>query len=156
MTSIEQRLKHLNIELPPAPRPVGRFVHGVQQGDLLFLSGQGPLLADGTMGRGKVGANVSLAEAELHARHVGLVLVSAMRELTGSLDRIERVIKVFGMVNAVPDFKDHPQVIDGCSDLLHDIFGARGEHARSAVGVASLPGGISVEIEAVVAIRPGE
>ncbi len=154
MTSINERLKHLNIELPPLPRPVGRFVHGVRQGDMLFLSGQGPLLADGTLARGKVGADVSLVEAQAHARCVGLVLVSAMREMAGSLDRIDRVIKVLGMVNAVPDFQDHPLVINGCSDLLHDIFGERGGHARSAIGVASLPGGISVEIEAVVAIKP--
>lgn len=154
MTIIEERLKTLNIELPQVPLPVGRFVHGIQHGDLLYLSGQGPLLADGTLAKGKVGADVSLAEAKKHARCVGLVLVSAMRELIGSLDRIDRVIKVLGMVNAAPDFQDHPQVINSCSDLLRDIFGERGEHARSAIGVASLPGGISVEIEAIVAIKP--
>ncbi|HMB47903.1 MAG TPA: RidA family protein [Afifellaceae bacterium] len=154
MISIEERLRELNIDLPPAPRPVGRFVHGVQHGQLLFMSGQGPLREDGSLARGKVGADVSLEEARLHARCVGLVLVSAMREMAGSLERIDRVIKLRGMVNAVPEFQDHPQVIDGCSDLLHDIFGARGEHARSAIGVASLPGGISVEIEAIVAVKP--
>ena len=154
MTSVEERLRHLDIELPPAPHPVGRFVHGVQHGDLLFLSGQGPLLADGTLARGKVGADVSLEEAQMHAKRVGLVLVSAMRKMVGSLDRIDRVVKVLGLVNAVPEFQDHPTVINSCSDLLCDIFGERGEHARSAIGVASLPGGISVEIEAIVAIKP--
>ena len=154
MTSIEERLKRLNIELPPPPQPIGQFVHGVRHGDLIFLSGQGPLRADGTLARGKVGADVSVDEAHAHARCAGLVLVSAMRDMAGSLDRIDHVIKVLGMVNAVPDFQDHPRVINGCSDLLHEIFGKRGEHARSAIGVASLPGGISVEIEAVVAVKP--
>lgn len=152
MSSIDERLKKLNLELPEVPSPLGRFVHGVQHGNLLYLSGQGPLLANGTLAKGKVGADVSVDEAMEHARCVGLVLVSAMRELTGSLDRIERIIKVHGLINAVPDFQNHPQVINGCSNLFHEIFEERGEHARTAIGVASLPNGISVEIEAIVAI----
>jgi enamine deaminase RidA (YjgF/YER057c/UK114 family) len=152
MSSIDQRLRKLNIELPSVPKPLGRFVHGVRHGELLYLSGQGPLLASGTMAQGKVGLDVSLDEAIEHARCVGLVLISAMRELAGSLDRIERIIKVTGLINAVPDFRDHPQVINGCSNLFHEIFEERGEHARTAIGVASLPNAISVEIEAIVAI----
>jgi len=154
MSIIEERLRKLNLDLPSVPSPLGRFVHGVQHGNLLYLSGQGPLLANGLLAQGKVGADVSLDEAIEHARFVGLVLVSAMRELTGSLDRIDRIVKVLGLINAVPDFQNHPQVINGCSNLFHEIFAERGEHARSAIGVSSLPNGISVEIEAIVAIEP--
>jgi enamine deaminase RidA (YjgF/YER057c/UK114 family) len=152
MSSIDERLQKLNIELPAVPKPLGRFVHGVQHGDLLFLSGQGPLLANGTMAQGKVGLDVSLDEAIEHARCVGLVLVSAMRELTGSLDRIDRIVKIMGLINAASDFRDHPQVINGCSNLFHEIFEERGQHARTAFGVTSLPNAITVEIEAIVAI----
>ncbi len=154
MSNIKNRLRDLNIVLPEVPKPLGRFVQGVQQGDLLFLSGQGPLGPDGALARGKVGAEVTVAEAQVHARQVGLVLVAAMENLLGSLDRVERVVKVLGLVNASPNFEDHPQVINGCSTLFHEIFEDRGEHARSAIGVSSLPGGISVEIEAVIAVRP--
>ena len=153
-TSIEERLKDLAIELPREPEPVGNFVHGVQHGSLLYLSGQGPLLANGELARGKVGADVSGDEAHEHARRVGLVLISAMRARLESLDRVERIVKVLGMVNSLPNFTDHPRVINGCSDLFHEVFGARGIHARSSVGVESLPGGITVEIEAIVAVKP--
>lgn len=152
-SSVDARLRVLGIELPRVPEPVGNFVHGVEHGGLLYLSGQGPLLANGELARGKVGADVSGDEAREHARRVGLVLLSAMRARLGSLDRVERIVKILGMVNSLPDFMDHPRVIDGCSDLFHEVFGERGVHARSAVGVESLPGGITVEIEAIVAVR---
>lgn len=154
MTTIEARLKELNIELPEVPKPIGRFVLGVQHGDLLFLSGQGPLGKDGQYGKGKVGADVTVDEAQKHARDVGLVMVAAMREVLGSLERVDRIVKVLGMVNATLDFEEHPKVINGCSNLFHEIFEKRGEHARSAIGVASLPMGISVEVEAIIAVKP--
>lgn len=155
MSSIEARLKELNIELPEVPKPLGRFAHGVQHGNLLFLSGQGPLGRDGQLAKGKVGAGVSVTEAQGHAREVGLVLVSAMRQVLGSLDRVDRIVKVLGMVNATPEFEEHPKVINGCSNLFHEIFEDKGEHARSAIGVASLPNGITVEVEAIIAVKPG-
>lgn len=124
------------------------------EGDLLFLSGQGPLEADGRQHVGKVGGTVTALEAYHHARLTGINLLAVMSDALGDLSRVRRVVKLFGMVNAVSDFADHPAVINGCSDLLTAVFGEAGQHARSAVGQASLPGNITVEIEAVVAIRP--
>jgi enamine deaminase RidA (YjgF/YER057c/UK114 family) len=153
MPSPEQRLQALGLSLPKLPSPIGNFAPFVLQKDLLFLSGQGPIGEDGSLATGKVAADVSTAQAYEHARRTGMVLISCMREALGSLERIERVVKVFGMVNATPEFSEHPKVINGCSDLFVEIFGNRGRHARSAVGMASLPGGITVEIEAIVAVR---
>ena len=118
-----------------------------------FLSGQGPILDDGTKATGKVGLDVTAEQAYEHARRVGMGLLSVMREALGSLDRVERVVKLLGMVNAAPDFNEHPSVINGCSDLFGEVFGAQGKHARSAVGMGSLPGQITVEIEAIIAVR---
>jgi enamine deaminase RidA (YjgF/YER057c/UK114 family) len=154
MSSPEQRLRDLGIALPDLPVPVGNFVPAVLQGGLAFFSGQGPLMEDGRLAGGKVGKDVTADEACYHARRTGIVLLAAMRRAFGSLDRVERIVKIFGMVNAVPDFEDHPAVINGCSDLMVEVFGEAGHHARSAVGMASLPMGITVEIEAVVAFRP--
>lgn len=153
MQSPEKRLQELGLSLPKLPSPIGNFVPYVLHKEQLFLSGQGPILEDGSLATGKVGADVSTADAYEYARRTGMVLISCMREALGSLDRIERIVKVFGMVNAVPDFFDHPKVINGCSDLFVEILGTPGRHARSAVGMASLPGGITVEIEAIVAVR---
>ena len=153
MESPEKRLEELGISLPELPPPVGNFAPFSLQGNLLFLSGQGPILADGSLATGKVGEDVSTEQAYEHARRTGLVLLSCMRQALGTLDRIERIVKVLGMVNAAPQFCEHPKVINGCSDLFVEVFGDRGRHARSAVGMGSLPGGISVEIEAIVAIR---
>jgi enamine deaminase RidA (YjgF/YER057c/UK114 family) len=146
-----ERLTELNLTLPRLPMPIGKFAHGVEYNGLLFLSGQGPLLKDGLLATGKVGRDFSVGEACEHARHVGLVLLSAMEEMLGSLDNVKQIVKVLGMVNAEPDFADHPAVINGCSDLFILVFGAKGRHARSAIGVSSLPGNITVEIEAIVA-----
>ena len=109
-------------------------------------------MENGELATGKVGQSVSVEEAYIHARRTGLVLISVMRSILGDLDRVRRVLRIFGMVNATPDFSDHPKIIDGCSDLMHEVFADRGRHARCAIGVGSLPGGISVEIEATVAV----
>jgi enamine deaminase RidA (YjgF/YER057c/UK114 family) len=151
--SPEARLLAAGIAIPALRAPIGRFVGAVSLGELLFLSGQGPVTAE-VRHRGKVGRDVSVEQAYRHARLVGLNLLANARAALGSLDRVSRIVKVFGMVNAVEDFEAHPAVINGCSDLFLEVFGPEaGAHARSAVGVASLPGGISVEIEAVFAIN---
>lgn len=148
------RLAGLGIVLPPAPSPVAAFVTAVREGNLLFLSGQGPLDSSGREHRGKVGKDVGVEAAYEHARITGINMLAVMHEALGSLDNVRRVVKILGMVNATPDFTDHPLVINGCSDLMIAVFGeAVGSHARSAVGMGSLPGQITVEIEAVVAVH---
>ena len=154
MSDIEARLRALKIELPAPAKPAANYVPGVVSGDLLFLSGQGPRAADGTFQCGKVGSDVSLDEAYARARLVGLGLLATARQQLGSLERIRRIVKVLGLVNAVPNFTQHPAVINGCSDLFVEVFGDTGRHARSAIGVASLPLNISVEIEAIFEIAP--
>lgn len=156
MQSAEKQLQRLGILLPELPAPVGNFAPFIRQENLLFLSGQGPVGEDGVLATGKVGLDVSTEQAYEHARRVGMVLLSSMRLALGSLDRVDRIVKVFGMVNAAPDFTEHPKVINGCSDLFGEIFGENGRHARSAVGLSSLPGGITVEIEAIVSTRAEE
>jgi len=152
--NIEQRLTELNITLPKVGSPLGNYVHAKRVGNLLYLSGKGPESADGTMPRGKLGAGVSVDEGYRHARRVGLVLIAAIKDaLGGDLDRVEAIVKVLGMVNAAPDFEDHPKVVNGCSDLFVEVFGDTGRHARSAVGMSSLPAGIPVEIEVIVAVK---
>lgn len=152
--SVEQRLKELNITLPPIGAALGTYVPARRAGNLLFLSGNGPRDAEGRMPQGKLGAGMSVEEGYRHARQVGLVLIAAIKEaLGGDLDRVEAIVKLFGMVNATPDFADHPKVINGCSDLFVEVFGEAGRHARSAVGMGSLPGGIPVEIEAIVSVK---
>ena len=150
--SIDARLKELGIELPPLPTPAGNYVSVVRTGNLLFLAGAGPMQPDGTFAAGKVGRDFTTEEAMGHARRVGLVLLAVMKSELGSLDRVKRVVKLLGMVNAVDGFKEHPQVINGCSDLFVEVFGDAGRHARSAVGMASLPFQIPVEIEAIVEV----
>ncbi len=151
--SIEQRLADLGIELPPVPAPAGNYVHAVRTGNLMFLSGKGPFAPDGTMPTGKVGGDVSVEEAYQHARSVGLTLLAVLQQELGTLDRVRQVVKVLGMVNATPEFGQQPQVINGCSDLFVEVFGDRGRHARSAVGMGSLPSNITVEIEAIVEVE---
>lgn len=151
--SAEARLKELGIVLPNVPAPVANYVPFRLAGNLLFLSGQGPRGPNGEALTGKVGAEVTIEEAYRRARLIGLQLLSATRQALGSLDRVDAVLKVLGMVNAVPDFKDHPKVINGCSDLFVEVLGDAGRHARSAVGMGSLPNQISVEIEAILAVK---
>ncbi len=155
----EARLVAMGLSLPPVPAAVGHFDLGSIDGTTLYLSGQGPLLESGELARGKVGDDVSVDEAKHHAMRTGLVLISAMKTILGSLDHVAQIRKVFGMVNGTPDFSDHPKVIDGCSKLFAEVFGQKGRHARAAVGMGSLPANITVEIDAVVSIstdwRPG-
>jgi enamine deaminase RidA (YjgF/YER057c/UK114 family) len=152
--SAEARLNQLGIVLPSVPAPVANYVPYRLAGHLLFLSGQGPRDDGGGLMTGKVGAEITVEEGYQRARRVGLGLLAATRAALGSLDRVEAVLKVLGMVNAVPEFKDHPKVINGCSDLFVEVLGDAGRHARSAVGMGSLPNQISVEIEAVIAVKP--
>jgi enamine deaminase RidA (YjgF/YER057c/UK114 family) len=152
--SVEARISTLGILLPDLPAPGGSYVPGILHNGTLYLSGQGPVLDDGTMAKGVVGRDFTVEQANFHARRTGMVLLSAARHLLGSLDRIDRVLNVFGMVNATQGFEDHPKIINGCSDLFIEIFGKDGRHARAAVGMGSLPGNISVEITAVFAVKP--
>jgi enamine deaminase RidA (YjgF/YER057c/UK114 family) len=149
----EARLKELGIVLPPLPKPVANYVPYRLAGNILYLSGQGPR-ENGVSLVGKLGADISLEEGYRRARVVGLGLLSAMRDALGSLDRVDYIIKLLGMVNAVPEFNDSPKVINGCSDLFVEVFGEAGRHARSAVGNVMLPHQISVEIEGIVAVKP--
>jgi enamine deaminase RidA (YjgF/YER057c/UK114 family) len=151
--SAEARLKQLGLVLPDVPTPVANYVPFRLAGGLLFLSGQGPRDDKGKALTGKVGADVTVEEAYRRARIIGLQLLSTTRQALGSLDRVEAVLKVLGMVNAVPEFKDHPKVMNGCSDLFVEVLGDAGRHARSAVGMGSLPNQISVEIEAILAVK---
>ena len=148
--SHEAKLAELGIELPPVPAPAGNYVHAVRTGNLLFLAGKGPIDSDAT---GKVGADVSTEAAYQHARQVGLTLLAVMKQELGSLDNVKQVVKVLGMVNATPDFGAQPSVINGCSDLFVEVLGDAGRHARSAVGMGSLPNQITVEIEVIVEVE---
>lgn len=150
----EQRLVELGLELPPPGPVAGLYVPARRTGDLVYLSGCGPVRADGTYITGKVGADLDQAAGREAARLTGLVLLSRLRELIGSLDRVVQVVKVLGMVNTAPGFSATPPVIDGCSELFIEVFGEAGRAARSAVGLAELPFDICVEIEAVVEVEP--
>src|SRR5436190_13412850 len=148
----EERLRDQGIELPASPAPAGNYVSAVRSGSLLFLAGHGPLRADGTMVKGKVGQDLDIEAARDAARLVGLSLLSTMRRELGSLDAVRRIVKVLGMVNCAPGFNRTPAVIDGCSDFLVEVFGEAGRHARSAVGMAELPFDIPVEIELIAEV----
>lgn len=146
----EERLAALGLSLPTAPRPIANYVPAVRTGDLVFLSGH---VECGTALTGAVGRDVTIEKGYAAARNVGLCLLSSLKAEIGDLSRVRRIVKVLGMVNAPPEFTEHPKVINGCSDLLVEVFGDRGKHARSAVGVASLPRGVSVEVEMIVEVE---
>ena len=149
----EARLAELKLELPPAPKPMGVYAPLVVAGNLAYVSGHGPLLPDKTLITGRVGADLDLAAGKRAARQVGLAILATLRARLGSLDRVQRLIKVLGMVNCTSDFREHPAVINGCSELFAEVFGSdHGIGARSAVGMGSLPGNIAVEIEAIFEI----
>jgi len=151
--SAERRLEELKITLPRAPRPVANYVTSVRIGNLLYVSGHGPAHAEGVKTLGKVGRDLTVDEGYSSARQTGLSILATVRETLGSLDHVDRVVKLLGMVNATEDFRDHPRVVNGCSDLFVEVFGDSGRGARSAVGMASLPGDIATEVEAIFLLR---
>jgi len=150
----EARIKDLGISLPQPAKPVGNYIPGVRVGNLLYLSGHGPVRVDGQpTARGKVGRDLSTEEAYKIAREVGINLLGSARVILGSLDKVKRIVKVLGMVNSADGFGDQPKVINGFSDLMVEVFGENGRHARSAVGMAELPMGIPVEIEMILEVE---
>lgn len=149
---IAERLRELGIELPPPFPPAGNYLACVIDAGLVHVGGHGPIVGD-TMVRGKVGVDLTLEEAQLAARMTGLSILATLNAALGDLDRIERIVKVFGMVNCAPGFNQTPAVINGCSDLLVEVFGEAGRHTRSAVGMAELPFDIAVEIELTARLR---
>ena len=151
--SAEKRLKDLGITLPAPPQPIANYVRAVRVGNFLFLSGHGPYNDGKIKTAGKVGRDLTVEEGYQVARNVGLNCLATVKAAIGDLDKVERVVKLLGMVHCTEDFKDQPKVINGCSDLLVEVFGERGKHARSAVGMQALPNGIPVEIEMILQHR---
>jgi enamine deaminase RidA (YjgF/YER057c/UK114 family) len=149
----ERRMQELGIELPKAVSPIANYVNAVRTGNLLFLAGKGPGLPGHPLPTGKVGRDFTKEQGYEFARQTGLSLIAVMKAELGDLDRVKRIVKVLGMVNATPEFGEQPEVINGCSDLFVTVFGDRGRHARSAVGMGSLPRGIPVEIEVIVEVN---
>ena len=149
----DARLTELKLELPPAPKPAGVYNPLVQVEDMVYVSGHGPLLPDGGMIEGKVGGDLTEEQGKRAARQVGLAVLATLKSQLGSLNRVKRVVKVLCMVNATPDFRRHPQVINGFSELMVDVFGESGRAARSAVGMGSLPENIAVEIECILQLE---
>lgn len=152
MTTPDERLARMGLALPEVPIPVANYVACRRAGSLLFLSGQVLRTEDGGLSSGKLGADVTVDEGYRHARTCALQLIAAAKAEVGDLSRLS-VIKVLGMVNATPEFADHPRVINGASDLFVEVFGNEGRHARSAVGMGSLPSRVTVEVEAVFHVR---
>ncbi len=152
--SAEAKLKSLGLELPPAPKPAGVYQPVVVVGNMAYVSGHGPLKSDGTMITGRVGADLDQQAGYQAARQTGLAILASLRSKLGSLDRVRRVVKTLGMVNAAPDFQQQPAVINGFSELFAEVFGQEnGVGARSAVGMGSLPGNIAVEVEVILEIE---
>lgn len=150
---IDQKLAELGIELPKTSKPIANYVDAVQVGNIVYLSGKGPRKANGKFITGKVGQDITISEAQFAARLTGISLLAALKEEIGNLDKVKRIVKVLGMVNCASDFTDQPKVINGFSDLMVEVFGEKGKHARSAVGMNSLPFNIAVEIEMIVEIE---
>jgi len=149
----EARLKELGITLPQPSQPIANYIPSVRVGNLLFLAGHGPLRDGKVTARGKLGKDLSVEEGYKVAREVGLNLLASARAALGSLDRVKRVVKVLGMVASAEGFTDQPKVINGFSDLMVEVFGENGRHARSAVGMAELPLGIPVEVEMILEVE---
>ena len=148
----EKRLVEMKISLPQPPNPKGNYIPSVQVGSLLFVSGHGPYEDGKTILTGKLGKELTTEEGYKTARNVALNCLASIQSALGDLDKVKRVVKLLGMVNCTEDFKDQPKVINGCSDLLVEIFREAGKHARSAVGMQALPGGIPVEIEMILEV----
>lgn len=150
----EARLAKLGLTLPPPNKPIANYVTAVRTDNLIYLAGHGPCGELQPRHLGKLGDTLTVEQGYAVARETGLCLLATLKAQLGSLDRVARVVKVLGMVNAAPTFKDHPEVVNGCSDLMVEVFGENGKHARSSVGMGSLPGDLAVEIEMVVEVRP--
>jgi enamine deaminase RidA (YjgF/YER057c/UK114 family) len=151
--SHEARVLELGLSIPTAPAAMATYSTAVRLGDLLYVSGTGPMRPDGTYVTGRLGADLGVAQGQAAARLAGLAMLATVRAQLGSLDQVARIVKVLGFVNATPEFGDHPRVMNGFSDLMVEIFGEAGRGARSAVGAPSLPVGIAVEVEAIFAVR---
>ncbi|TFG75746.1 MAG: RidA family protein [Flavobacteriales bacterium] len=150
----ESNLKDLGITLPTPSAPVANYVNAVRTGNLIFLAGKGPLKSDGEYILGKLGGDLSIEEGYEAARVTGINQLAVLKAELGNLNKVKRIVRVIGMVNAVPEFTDQPKVINGYSDLMVAIFGDKGKHARAAVGMGSLPNNIAVEVEMIVEVYP--
>ncbi|ALI98656.1 RidA family protein [Rufibacter tibetensis] len=153
MTTPEQRLEELGIELPQPVQPIANYVTHVQSGNLLFLSGHGYCGAPSAVDIGKLGQDLTVEQGYQAAQRVGTCVLATIKQALGELGKVKRIVRVLGMVNATADFIDHPKVINGFSDLMVEVFGEKGKHVRSAVGMGSLPGGIAVEIEVTLEVE---
>ena len=149
----EKRLAELQLVLPPTSSPVASYVNAVRVGNLMYLSGKGPKQQDGTYLTGKVGESLTVEQGKEAARLTGLIVLAELKAQLKDLNKVKRIVKVLGMVNASQDFDLHPQVINGFSDLMIEVFGDKGKHARSSVGVCSLPFGMAVEIEMIIEVE---
>ncbi len=153
MSAIEAKLEQMGITLPDSPAPMANYVPGVRTGNLLYLAGLGPAARpDGSAPQGKVGKDLSVEEGYEAARLTGINILARLKGELGDLDRVNRIVKLLSMVNATPDFTQQPAVANGCSDLMVEVFGDKGRHARSAVGMGSLPNNIPIEIEAIIEV----
>lgn len=152
-TDPNEQLKEMGIVLPIIGRPVGNYVNVVRTGKLLYTSGKVPIDSAGNYVRGKLGKDLTVEQGYEAARLAGLQLLSLLEFELRDLNNVKRIVKITGMVNATPDFTDHPKVINGCSDLMVNVFGEKGRHARAAVGMGSLPGNVAVEIEMIVEVK---
>ncbi len=152
MSVIEAKLAELGYRLPPPPDPIGNYLSATRSGNIMWMAGVGSRRADGSRITGKLGAELSVDQGYEAARWCALNLLARMKAELGDLEKVTRILKVVGMVNSAPEFADHPKVINGCSDLFVEVFGDKGKHARSAVGLGALPGRITVEIEVIVEV----
>jgi enamine deaminase RidA (YjgF/YER057c/UK114 family) len=149
----DKKLKELGVELFPPSKPMGTYVKAVRSGNLIFLAGHGPTRADGTNITGKVGKDLTLEQGAVAARQTGIALLSTLKAEVGDFNKVKRIVKVLGMVNCTETFGDQPKVVNGFSDLMVSVFGDKGKHARSAVGMYALPSNIAVEIEMIVEVE---
>ena len=153
-TPPDTRLQELHLTLPPAPKPVAKYRTALLVGDLLYVSGHGPLLPDGSLIKGRVGADLTLEQGQAAARQVGLAILSTVRATLGSLNKVQRLVKTFGLVLCTPEFTDQPKVVNGFSELMAEVFGDEaGVGVRSAVGTSALPSGMAVEVECVFQVQ---
>lgn len=152
-TDFDKKLKELNIQLIPPSQPIANYVKAVRTGNLLYLAGHGPSRADGSLIMGKLGKDMTIEQGYEAARQTAISLISTLKAELGNLNKVKRIVKVLGMVNCTPEFGDQPKVVNGCSDLLVAVFGDKGKHARSAVGMNALPVGMAVEIEIIVEVE---